>query len=68
MAVAERMEWKASRATFHEMEELLNQLAADGWELTHIFSPLSKDQGFTLVHKRHPPAGQRPSRTLGFPG
>ena len=64
------VEWKAVRATFHELEEQLNELAKEGWELLYMFPPVTKDQGFTLVYKKDPPAGgrKRASKTMGFPG
>jgi hypothetical protein len=61
------VEWKAVRATFHELEEQLNALARENWELLYMFAPVTKDQGFTLVYKRPKPTG-RASKTMGFPG
>ena len=61
-----KVEWRAVRATFHELEKNLNELAQDGWELLYMFAPVTKDQGFTLVCKRpvqDPTAG---SRSMGF--
>ncbi len=59
-------EWKATRATFHEMEKTLNDLAGGGWDLVNMFPPLSKDQGFTLVHKREPAPKEGTSRAMGW--
>jgi hypothetical protein len=62
-----KVEWKAERATFHELEEALNKFARQGWEMTHMFAPVTKDQGFTLVFKKDPPPKSGASKTMGFP-
>jgi hypothetical protein len=61
-----KIEWRAVRVTFHELEKNLNDLAQGGWELLYMFAPVTKDQGFTLVCKRpaQNPAGG--SRSMGF--
>ncbi len=60
------VEWKATRATFHEMEQTLNELAGEGWDMVYMFAPISKDQGFTLVHKRKPAPKGGASRAMGW--
>ena len=59
------VDWKAERATFHELEEGLNKWAKQGWDLVYMFAPVTKDQGFTLVYRKEPPATAA-SKTMGF--
>ncbi len=60
-----KVEWKAARATFHEMDASLNKWAREGWDLVYMFAPITKDQGFTLIYKKLPQGGV--SKTMGFP-
>jgi hypothetical protein len=61
-------EWKAERATFHELQDSLNKYAREGWDLVYMFSPLTKDQGFTLVFRRSAQNSPVVSKTMGFTG
>jgi Domain of unknown function (DUF4177) len=67
MVDTSKVDWKATRATFHELEDSLKKYAKEGWDLVYMFAPVTKDQGFTLVYKKEP-QGRGVSKTMGFPG
>jgi hypothetical protein len=69
--MAGRNEWRVVSTTVTELEQQLNGVENDGWEVTYLFPPEdSNSQFFTLVVKRPrqgaaPPAGAG-SRAMGF--